>query len=92
MATKTFFEKRIIKEIHDLPESALATIEKVIRLLKQEIYSHQTTPDQSTKRLLSLCGSWEDSRSVEEQIRDVYDSRKSVENRERLKLSDQNLV
>lgn len=85
MATRTFFEKRIIKEIHELPESALATIEKVILLLKQEIYGVQTTEDESTKRLLSLCGSWEDSRTVEEQIQDVYESRKSVEDREQLK-------
>lgn len=68
--TRTFFEKRIIKEIHELPEYALATIEKVILLLKQEIYGVQTTEDESTKRLLSLCGSWKGT--VEEQTRDGH--------------------
>ena len=85
MATRTIFEKRIIKEVRELPESALPAIEKIILLLKQEIYSAQTTEDESTKRLLSFCGSWKDSRTVEEQIRDVYESRRSVEDREPMK-------
>ena len=85
MTTRTIYEKKILAEIHDLPEAARAKLMKLIQSLKREFLLTRQSEQDSTKRLIALCGSWEDSRSVEEQLSDVYDGRKSVADRESLK-------
>jgi hypothetical protein len=82
MAARTVYEKRILKELEGLPESALKKIEKVIRILKNDFLDAETVDKDPTEKLLSLCGSWKDKRTVQEQIEDVYSSRVSSEDRE----------
>lgn len=82
MAAKTFYEKRILRELEGLPESALKKIEKVIRILKNDFLGAETADKNPTEKLLALCGSWTDNRPVQEQIEDVYSARISTEERE----------
>ncbi|HOY68428.1 MAG TPA: hypothetical protein PLP29_16230 [Candidatus Ozemobacteraceae bacterium] len=85
MVTKTIYEERILREIQGLPESAQKKLEKLIRFFKKELIGEAGATDKDTLEFLEVCGTWEDDRSVEEQIRVIYDSRQSVENRETLK-------
>jgi|GEM_PF-5191315 hypothetical protein len=84
MTTRTVHEKRILKELRGMPESALLKIEKVIRLLKEDFLGKKSD-ENSTERLLALCGSWKDTRPVQQQIEDVYAARTPSEERESLR-------
>lgn len=85
MVTKTIYEERILREIQGLPESAQRKLEKLIRFFKRELVGTSPADDKATLDFLAVCGTWEDDRSVNEQIRDIYESRKSVEDRVPLK-------
>lgn len=78
MQTKTRQEEEILKEIRDLPEIVQEKMLKIVHFLKSEIIENKSTEEKATAEFLSVCGTWEDNRSVEEQIRDVYSSRKST--------------
>ncbi len=77
MVTKTIYEERILREIQGLPESAQKKLEKLIRFFKKELIGGAEGTDKDTLQFLEVCGTWEDERSVEEQIRAIYDSRQS---------------
>lgn len=85
MLTKTIYEERILREIQGMPEAAQEKLEKFVRFFKQELITEQPESDEKMKKLLSVFGTWEDDRSVDEQIRDIYESRQSVQDREPLK-------
>lgn len=74
--TMTKYEQRVLNDMRGLPEKDQAKLSRIIRFIKQEIIS----PDekQMTREFLSVCGTWEDDRSVEEQLEDIYSSRKSA--------------
>ncbi|QTA83490.1 Uncharacterized protein dnl_59000 [Desulfonema limicola] len=50
---------------------------RIIRFLKKEIIESPKEERQLTEEFLSVCGTWEDDRTVEEQINDIYSARKS---------------
>ncbi|MBF0500132.1 MAG: hypothetical protein HQM09_08365 [Candidatus Riflebacteria bacterium] len=77
MATRSIFEKRILREIHDIPEFAQEKLEKLIRFFKEEFLGSKAPSDERTKELLALAGSWEDDRPAEEIIREIYSARRS---------------
>ena len=62
---KTIYEKEILKDIQDLPEPM------------QEFVQPELKEKSATEEFLSVCGTWEDDRSIEEQIKVIYSSRKS---------------
>ncbi len=78
MQTKTKQEEEILKEIRDLPEIVQEKMLKIVHFLKSEIIENKSTEEKATVDFLSVCGTWEDDRSIEEQTRDVYSSRKST--------------
>ncbi len=78
MQTKTKHEEEILKEIRDLPEIVQEKMLKIVHFLKSEIIENKSTEENATADFLSVCGTWEDNKSIEEQIRDVYSSRKST--------------
>ncbi len=54
----------------------LEHIEKEIDYLKQALQAHQQTPVQDgTSRFLKKCGGWEDTRTPDEIISEIYSSR-----------------
>lgn len=78
MKTKTLYEKEILKELHDLSEPFQEKIVKIVHLLKQEFVRFKLDEKVATDEFLRVCGTWEDERSVKEQIKDIYSSRKST--------------
>ena len=77
MNTKTVYEEEILKEIQDMPEALQERMAKIIHMLKKEITNISTDEEHATTSFLSVCGAWEDDRSIEEQIRDIYSCRVS---------------
>ena len=78
MQTKTKQEEEILKEIRDLPEIVQEKILKIIHFFRSEIIISKYSEETATEEFLSVCGAWEDKRSIDEQINDIYSSRKST--------------
>lgn len=83
MQTKTVYEEQILKEMRDLPEIVQEKIVKIVHFFRSDILERKLTEEKATEEFLSVCGTWEDDRSVEEQIKDVYSSRRSTNRTER---------
>ena len=78
MQTQTRQEVEILKEIRALPEIVQEKILKIIHFFRSEIIISESLEETATNDFLSVCGTWEDKRSVDEQINDIYSSRKSA--------------
>jgi hypothetical protein len=78
MNTRSMYEKEIIKEVHGLPQPIQGKIAKIIHFFKKEIMITTTDEKIATKEFLSICGTWEDERTVEEQLSDIYSQRAST--------------
>ncbi len=78
MQTKTKQEVEILKEIRDLPEMVQEKILKMIHFFRSEIIINESLEETATEDFLSVCSTWEDNRSIDEQINDIYSSRKST--------------
>ncbi len=75
METKTLYEKEILKEIRNLSEPLQEKMFRIIHLLRQEIIKPEYDEKLATDEFLSICGTWEDARTVEEQIKNIHSSR-----------------
>lgn len=84
MQTKTRQEVEILKEIRALPEIVQEKILKIIQFFRSEIIISESLEETATDDFLSVCGTWEDKRSVDEQINDIYSSRKSTNRTEKV--------
>ena len=78
MKTKTMYEEQILKEVQDLPQPEQKKMARIVRFLKKEIIRLNLDEKNATENFLSACGTWEDDRTVDEQIKDIYSSRKSI--------------
>jgi len=77
-STRTDYEKFLLREIKDLPESELQKVLKMIHFLKKEILHTGSEEGGGDLRLFwESFGSWADERSAEEIIHEIYESRKS---------------
>ena len=83
MQTRTRYEVQILKEMRDLPEKVQEKMVKIIHFFRSDILENKLTEEKATEDFLSVCGTWEDERSVEEQIREVYSSRRSTSRTEK---------
>ena len=77
MKTKTVYEKQIINEIQGLPASMQKKIVRIVRDFREEMTSAIEDEKKATARFLALCGSREDKKTAEEQINEIYKSRRS---------------
>jgi DNA polymerase/3'-5' exonuclease PolX len=84
MQTKTKQEEEILKEIRDLPEIVQKKMFKIIHFFRSEIIISESSEEMATEEFLSVCGTWEDNKSIDEQINDIYFSRKSTNRTEKL--------
>ncbi|MFO0793561.1 MAG: hypothetical protein U0586_05800 [Candidatus Brocadiaceae bacterium] len=84
MKTKTIHEEEILKEIQDLPESMQEKLAKIVHCLKKEIIRPELNEKNATDEFLSICGTWEDDRTIDEQLKDIYSSRKSTNRTEKV--------
>jgi hypothetical protein len=78
MKVKTIYEEEILKELHDLSKPFQKKMVKIVRLLKQESVRYTQKEKVATDESLRVCGKWEDERTVKEQMKDIYSSRKST--------------
>ena len=78
MQPSTKYEKEILREISTLPEHLQNKLSRIITFLKNEMIDDAKSELKATEEFLSVCGKWKDSRSVEDQICDVLDHRKST--------------
>ena len=76
--TRTDYEQFLFREIRDLPESELAKILKLIHFLKEEILQINSEKGENLEMFRESSGSWQDERSPEEIIHEIYESRKST--------------
>ena len=67
----------------DLSEIIQEKILKIIHFFRSEIIESRSSEEKATAEFLSVCGTWEDNRSVEKQIEDIYSSRKSTSRTEK---------
>ena len=84
MQTKSKQEEAILKEIRDLPEMIQEKILKIIHFFRSEIIESRSSEEKATSEFLSVCGTWEDDRSIEKQIEDIYSIRKSTSRTEKI--------
>ena len=78
MQTKTSYEEEILREVESLPKDAQRKIAKFIYLLKSEFIKTNLEEKNATDEFLAVCGAWEDDKSVENQIKNIYSNRKST--------------
>lgn len=64
-----------VKKIEEYENFDIAPLD--INILKKEFVQPELKEKSATEEFLSVCGAWEDDRSVEEQIKVIYSSRKS---------------
>lgn len=74
----TKYEKDLLSEIEGLPESAQAKLLKVVHFFRAEVVTDRLDERQATKEMLSACGQWEDDRTVDQQLEEIYSNRKST--------------
>jgi len=76
--TMTKYEQSVLNDMRGLPEKDQAKLSGIIRFIKQEIIRPKPDEKEMTQEFLAVCGTWEDNRSVGEQLQDIYSSRKST--------------
>lgn len=84
MQTKTVYEEKVLREMQALPVTVQEKLARVIHFLRSEIIPAEFNEKKLTEEFLSVCGTWEDDRAIEEQIRDIYSSRKSANRVEKI--------
>ncbi len=77
MKAKTKYEEQIMREIQGMPVPLQKMIAKMVRVLREEMSASAVEEKKATDEFLLACGTWKDSRTVEKQIDDIYNSRKS---------------
>jgi hypothetical protein len=83
MKTKTSYEEEILREVEGLPKDIQKKIAKFIYLLRSEFIETHLEEGKATDEFLAVCGTWEDARSVENQIGDIYSNRRSTSRAEK---------
>ena len=80
----TIYEQKILNDMKGLKERDQARLARIFHLVRQEIVISEPNEKRMTDAFLSVCGTWEDGRSVEEQIQDIYSARKSTNRTENI--------
>ncbi len=78
MQTKTIYEEKILKEVQGLPQPVQEKLTRIVHFFKEDIIGPDLDEKHATDEFLSVCGTWEDDRTIDEQIKDIYSSRKST--------------
>jgi hypothetical protein len=63
--------------MHGLPESMQKKIVRIVRVFREEMTTAIEDEKKAIARFLSLCGKWDDKKTAEEQINEIYKSRRS---------------
>jgi hypothetical protein len=77
MEAKTEYEESILKAMQGLSLEDQRRLSRMIHFVKNEIMPLDSDEKKRTEAFLSVCGTWEDEKTVEEQIHAIYSARKS---------------
>ena len=80
----TKYEQRILNDMKGLTERDQARLARIFHLVRHEIIISESNEKRITDEFLSVCGTWEDDRSIEEQLQDIYSTRKSTNRTENI--------
>ena len=83
MKTLSQYEKQILREIQGLPVPFQKKVAGMVKFLKAQFFNGKPDEKKATEQFLSVCGKWEDQRSIKEQLEDIYSSRKSTDRTEK---------
>ena len=72
MQTMTQFEKKIFQDVHGLPPALQEKIAHLVHLVRQEFIPSNIIDKKGTEEFLSICGKWQDARTVGEQLDELY--------------------
>ncbi len=84
MESRTMYEERILSDIQGFSERDQSRLYRIFHYITQEIISSKSDERQMTDEFLSVCGTWKDDRSAEEQLQDIYSARKSTNRTEKI--------
>ena len=79
ITSRTQYEQLVLQELQDIPEAELPKVLKLLHFFKQEFFGSGEPPDEDLRLFWESFGSWQDSRTAEEIIRDIYGSRTTTE-------------
>ncbi len=82
--TMTKYEQKILNDMKNLTEREQEKLSRIFHFIIREIIIPKSDEKRMTEEFLSVCGTWEDDRSPEEQIADIYSARKSTGRTEKL--------
>lgn len=77
MQANTIYEQNILNEIKGLTLNEQAKLARIFHSIRQEI---TTFEDKAAKQaLLSICGTWEGDKTIEQQLQTIYRARHSTD-------------
>lgn len=76
--TMTQYEQSILNDMKDLTPEEQAKLARIFHVIKQEVITSKNER-QMTEDFLSVCGTWEDEGTVEQQLQTIYLARKSTD-------------
>jgi hypothetical protein len=82
MQAMTTFEKEIFRDVHGMPPAFQEKIANLVHLVRKEFVPSSIPEYSATEAFLSVCGKWKETRTVEEQLTELYASRCSTERTE----------
>lgn len=74
MQTKTKIEELVLREIREIPDTALPQVLKIIRSLRESLRAVKVSREPKPTKS-GLCGIWKDDRSAKDIIDDIYEHR-----------------
>lgn len=74
---KSEYDELVLQEIKDLPESEIQKVIKMTQFLKKEVLKSDKPEGEDYQEFWDNFGSWQDERTAEEIIRDIYETRRS---------------
>ncbi len=80
----TKYERKVLNDMKGLVDRDQAKLARIFHLIRQEIIISKSNEKRITDEFLSVCGTWEDDRSVEGQLKDIYSARKSTNRTENI--------
>jgi len=73
------YEEQVLYELQDIPDAELPKFLKLLHFLKTEIFDSEQQNAEDLRVFWESFGSWQDHRTAEEIIADIYASRTSTE-------------
>ena len=77
--SRSDYERRLLEEIQDFPESELPKMLKLIHFIKNEVFEVKSRKEEDLQLFWASFGSWKDERAPEAIIKEIYASRKSTD-------------